>query len=273
MFKEFKTPDIAMVKERRNKELKLNEFMLKERERLSQKADCYKPLRQKLYEQAVSSAVRKEYSNNECGMHRGYYCPSPVDDLVTGGLKRGKLMKRITKNAKPDHEYLFDSNDKLVAVNSLLDWKTTETEILIYEDNLVTGITFDSYDNSISEISESVYDSDNRIQSFLTASVSQKKSIRTTISDIKLEKYIYDEVGLYETEIIIYTKAYRIIQDMMKEAIENNPTVEMQLGLPDCETSYQHYTFFHDKNGFINRYKIMNPYGDEEYKVLRKVKI
>lgn len=39
MFKEFKTPDIAMVKERRNKELKLNEFMLKERERLSQKAD------------------------------------------------------------------------------------------------------------------------------------------------------------------------------------------------------------------------------------------
>lgn len=274
MFKINETPEcIEMVKDRRNKELKLNEFMLSEKNRLAEKVDYYTPLLKNLRDLAEKSAVRKEYSNNESGMYRGYYCPSPVDDLIIGGCRRGKLLKRITKRTNPDREYLFDSNNRLVAVNSLLDWKAVHTEVLIYEDNLVTGIDIDNSDNSISEISECTYDSDNKIKSFLTASVSWKKAIRTKIDEIELEKYSYDESGLKETEIISYYKSCKAIKNIINKSFEDNLALETKLDLPDCDTSYERYIFYHDNDGFIDKYVLINPYGDEEYKALRKVKI
>lgn len=274
MFEINETPEcIEMVKERRNKEFKLNDFMLSEKNRLAEKVDYYTPLLKNLRDLAVKSAVRKEYSNNESGMYRGYYCPSPVDDLIIGGCRRGKLLKRITKRTNPDREYLFDSDDRLVAVNSLLDWKAVHTEVLIYEDNLVTGIDIDNYDNSISEISECTYDSDNKIKSFLTASISSNKTIKTTIEEIELEKYSYDESGLKGTEIISYFKSYKAIKNIIKKSFEDNLALETKLDLPDCDTSYQRYIFYHDNDGFIDKYVIINPYGNEEYKALRKVKI
>ncbi len=274
MFEINETPEcIEMVKERRNKELKLNEFMLSEKNRLAEKVDYYTPLLKDLRELAVKSAVRKEYSNNENGIYRGYYCPSPVDDLIIGGCRRGKLLKRITKRTNPDREYLFDSNNRLVAVNSLLDWKAVRTEVLIYEDNLVTGIDIDNYDNSIIELSECIYDSDNKIKSFLTASVSSNKATRTKIDEIELKKYSYDESGLNEAEIISYYESDKVIENIIKKSFENNLTLEAKLGLPDCDTSYEHYIFHHDNDGFIDRYKLINPCGDEEYKSLRKVKV
>lgn len=273
MFEINETPEcIEMVKERRNKELKLNEFMLSEKNRLAEKVDYYTPLLKDLRELAVKSAVRKEYSNNESGMYRGYYCPSPVDDLIIGGCRRGKLLKRITKRTNPDREYLFDSNNRLVAVNSLLDWKAVHTEVLIYEDNLVTGIDIDNYDNSVSEISECTYDSDNKIKSFLTASISSNKTIKTTIEEIELEKYSYDKSGLNEVEIISYYKSCKAIKNIIKKSFEDNLALETKLDLPNCDTSYERYIFHHDNDGFIDKYVIINPYGDEEYKALRKVK-
>ena len=81
----------------------------------------------------------------------------------------------------------------------------------IYEDNLVTGINIDNYDNSIIKLSECIYDSDNKIKSFLTASVSSNKATRTKIDEIELEKYSYDESGLNEAEIISYYKSCKAI--------------------------------------------------------------
>lgn len=274
MFEINETPEcIEMVKERRNKELKLNEFMLSEKNRLAEKVDYYTPLLKNLRELAIKSAVRKEYSNNESGMYRGYYCPSPVDDLIIGGCRRDKLLKRITKRTNPDREYLFDSNNRLVAVNSLLDWEAVHTEVLIYEDNLVTGIDIDNYDNSISEISECTYNSDNKIKSFLTASISSNKTIKTTIEEIELEKYSYDESGLKEIEIISYFKSCKAIKNIINKSFEDNLALETKLDLPDCDTNYERYIFHHDNDGFIDKYVIINPYGNEEYKALRKVKI
>lgn len=274
MFEINETPVcIEMVKERRNQELKLNEFMLSEKNRLAEKVDYYTPSLKDLRELAVKSAVRKEYSNNENGIYRGYYCPSPVDDLIIGGCRRGKLLKRITKRTNPDREYLFDSNNRLVAVNSLLDWQAVHTEVLIYEDNLVTGIDIDNYDNSISEISECTYDSDNKIKSFLTASISSNKTIKTTIEEIELEKYSYDESGLKETEIISYYKSCKAIKNIINKSFEDNLALETKLDLPDCDTNYERYIFHHDNDGFIDKYVIINPYGNEEYKALRKVKL
>lgn len=60
MFEINETPEcIEMIKERRNKELKLNDFMLSEKNRLAEKVDYYTPLLKNLRELAEKSAVRK----------------------------------------------------------------------------------------------------------------------------------------------------------------------------------------------------------------------
>ena len=40
-----------------------------------------------------------------------------------------------------------------------------------------------------------------------------------------------------------------------------------------CNLKNKKYIFYHDNDGFIDKYVIINPYGNEEYKALRKVKI
>lgn len=60
MFKINETPEcIEMVKERRNKELKLNEFMLSEKNRLAEKVDYYTPLLKNLRELAEKICRQK----------------------------------------------------------------------------------------------------------------------------------------------------------------------------------------------------------------------
>ena len=65
MFEINETPEcIEMVKERRNKELKLNDFMLSEKNRLAEKVDYYTPLLKNLRDLAVKSAVFKQRKRN-----------------------------------------------------------------------------------------------------------------------------------------------------------------------------------------------------------------
>lgn len=60
MFEINETPEcIEMVKERRNKELKLNEFMLSEKNRLAEKVDYYTPLLKNLRELAENLPSEK----------------------------------------------------------------------------------------------------------------------------------------------------------------------------------------------------------------------
>lgn len=63
MFEINETPEcIEMVKERRNKELKLNEFMLSEKNRLAEKVDYYTPLLKNLRELAEKNGGKIETS-------------------------------------------------------------------------------------------------------------------------------------------------------------------------------------------------------------------
>ena len=40
--------------------------------------------------------VRQEYASGCKYLHRGYYAPTPVDHVIVVGIKRGKLLKRLT---------------------------------------------------------------------------------------------------------------------------------------------------------------------------------
>lgn len=47
-----------------------------------------------LQDTAVKGIIRFEYAKGGESIHRGYYCPSLVYDLVVGNVKRGRLYKR-----------------------------------------------------------------------------------------------------------------------------------------------------------------------------------
>lgn len=50
-------------------------------------------------------------------LHRGYFCPSPVFDIVIGGANRGRLLKTQKTTETADFSYFF-KKDKLVRVDS-----------------------------------------------------------------------------------------------------------------------------------------------------------
>lgn len=90
--------------------------------------------------------VNVQYSEGGETIHRGYYCPSPVLDLIVGGLKRGKLYKRKPDFGKYSYEYCFDSNNRLILVKGVNEFTTPDSnyneEYLLYNDDTISGVEF-----------------------------------------------------------------------------------------------------------------------------------
>lgn len=53
----------------------------------------YSPRYNELYSKVTSNIVRKEYSSKGSEIHRGFYCPSPVQDVVIGNCKEEGFLK------------------------------------------------------------------------------------------------------------------------------------------------------------------------------------
>lgn len=90
------------------------EFLQEEYEILSkiikdQKNECKNRL-----EEAISNVKYEQYSSFS-SEHRGYYCPSLINDIVVGNTNRGKLYK----TRKKDHigyTYGFDTDKRLILI-------------------------------------------------------------------------------------------------------------------------------------------------------------
>jgi hypothetical protein len=74
-------------------------------------------------------------------MERGYYHPSPTQDLVIRGTKRGRLLKLQDDPAKADILFGFDQGGRLIFVKRNVNTKYEEHELLFYEGNRVVGLT------------------------------------------------------------------------------------------------------------------------------------
>lgn len=199
----------------------------------------------KIYLNLISKVVRKEYSTGGKLLYRGYYCPSPVYDIVTGNCNRGKILNKITSKSKLTHEYCFDNNDKLIIINYLY---SDYIEILEYFNNIVIGITFSLNLNEIISVTECIYDSYYRIKSFIKADSCHNDCC---IDHLEKEDYEYNHLGLYIAEI------YDCLDS------KNSPII-----------NYQKYTFEHDNEGYLEQYQVEpSIFEDDVYKVLIKRKI
>ena len=224
---------------------KLKEEFKADCNRLSKIAKEHLPLFKSAYKNLNKNVTHKEYSSGGELLTRGYYCPSPVIDIITGNLNRGKLLKRLTSLSKPTYEYCFDKDNKLILINYL---HSDCTEILEYENNTVIGITFSTKTNEIVCVSECVYDDCDRIVLLV---ISHSSFNDCCMDEIHKETYAYNQQGLYTTVVYDY------------------------LDSDNCSTlNYDRYEFKHDEDGFLSEYSSYpSSLKDDTYKVYVKRKV
>lgn len=157
-----------------------------------------------------SVLLRCEYAIKS-GLHRGYYCPSPVLDLLVGNVKRGKLKCAVKNTEQPDitHCYHFEDSGRMICIEQFRNRILLCKEHLVYSGNTIHGISIDSSGNLLS-VSEEQY-TGNQIQAYLFGSFAVMNGA-TTCYDIRSEIYHYDSCGLCSVDIECYhpqTHLYR----------------------------------------------------------------
>ncbi|WNS78976.1 hypothetical protein RRU94_03280 [Domibacillus sp. DTU_2020_1001157_1_SI_ALB_TIR_016] len=115
-----------------------------------------------LQDTAVKDIIRFEYAKGGESIHRGYYCPNLVYDLVVGNAKRGRLYKRKPQPGKFTYEYGFDREGRLLRVRKTTEFTAStgqfNEEFLLYEEDAVYSVCF-HHTSNLEVVSKCIYDS------------------------------------------------------------------------------------------------------------------
>lgn len=180
-----------------------------------------------IYHELNSKVRKEEYSVGGETIHRGFYNPSPVTDIVLGNSNRGKLLKRMTSKSKPVRKYMFDDLRNLILVENFpLHFGCNE--IIIRQDEIEKGISFDK--NGIQALSECTY-CGNQILSYVFCLYN---TYENRVVDYTKESYEYSESGLSDVHIVRF------------------------LNSPEARILRQDkYRFRHDAEGYLSQYSIV----------------
>lgn len=139
--------------------------------------------------------VSKKYGVGGEVFHRGYFCPSPVEDLVIGNAHRGKLIKEI--NQKVTHIYSYDVFGRLVEIETT--GSIIDKEYIWYDDNVQYSVIISGVNRNASLISTSrcIYDNDKLIKyeftTVLLETLENGDVVDYKIADISVEEYFYNQ--------------------------------------------------------------------------------
>lgn len=133
-----------------------------------------------VFKELSSKVVYEQYGIGGKCLHRGYFCPSVIIDIISGNINRGKI-KKDTNRA--DFTFGFDCNNKLVLVK-----QEDRYEFIIYQDGNEIGITVLD-DFKIAAISYCQY-ATNRILEYTFCLYDPYKN---QIIEITKEEYSYSE--------------------------------------------------------------------------------
>lgn len=136
----------------------------------------------KEYEDTEKNVVKTEYCVGGEYLHRGYYCPSSVIDLISGNIRRGRIVRRISGQNPSTFAYGFDKRNQLVTVK-----KQFTNEVIIRKNGIEFGITF-SRDEKVENFSECVYDENKKIASYKYYTLSPWEE---RIIELCAEEYTY----------------------------------------------------------------------------------
>ncbi|MCM3115723.1 hypothetical protein M3610_10525 [Neobacillus sp. MER 74] len=178
----------------------------------------YEKKRSQLRSLAEKEIVNTQYSKGGEAIHRGYYCPSPVLDLIVGGLKRGKLFKRTPDFGRYSYEYCFDANDRLVHVKGVNEFTTPDSnydeEYLLYDGNIILGVEF-RHTGDIVAVSRCTYENNHIVKyEWSLCSLPQ-------YADLYIEEYVYKNNQLSEVKTVKVNPLIEIYEEQ-KYKVELN---------------------------------------------------
>lgn len=196
----------------------------------------------------------EQYSRGGETLHRGYYCPSMVYDIIIGGANRGKLLKRFKK--PPTYSYGFDGNGNLVAAKNN---DTKAEEVITRHGETEVGITFEGLaENGVSCISLAEYRS-GKIYSYVCCNCD---IYAQTVSSVYGEVYEYRHGVLHR---VFYCMSGGRVRSYSKETA------------PDWERDFDRFLveFEHDTEGYLKSYRYIDPqaYAGQTFPVLLKRRV
>lgn len=143
-----------------------------------------------------NSAVKIEYAAGG-DIHRGFYCPSPVLDIVVGNINRGRILKRVTATSRASHRFGFSGDNKLLYAEELCGGEVPSTEYLIEQRDVRYGITINA-DQELAAISEEILQNQKVIQySYMNVYPDHDGYF---CANLHVERFFYDEQGLKSSE-------------------------------------------------------------------------
>ena len=147
----------------------------------------------------VTTASHKEYASNAT-IHRGYYHPSPVYDLIVGNSRRGRLI-RNSAAINVSHCYYYDDQYRLIRVDSYYQGSVSHTEHLRQDDQMILGFSVDC-NGCLSSVCREIYDNGRIV------SLNLMHCVRTNgqyyCFEYIEESYCYDENGLCASNFVVY---------------------------------------------------------------------
>lgn len=126
-------------------------------------------------------------------LHRGAYCPSPIIDLVTGNLSRGRILKKPTARSKINHIFGFNVSGQLIYDQQIYDDVLYATEYVIYIENSIYGVTVDK-DGFLLSVSEELY-AQEHLKEYRYANYGYTGNEHACYQFCQ-ELYLYDNIGL-----------------------------------------------------------------------------
>ncbi len=163
-------------------------------EELQKQAIAYGSAYVDLYQQGREQVSRWEYSRGGEVLHRGYYCPSPIFDIVVGNASRGHLLKRVSKSKAPDFTYGFSKDGRLVIADGpychLEGAYPALKEVILHTNELQIGLGLEVWQEKyrLNRVSICRYQ-DGRILSYVLGTGWNPDT--ETFSECVLETYTY----------------------------------------------------------------------------------
>lgn len=124
-----------------------------EYEKTLQIINAYKNLYEDLQSQSMHKIVKKEYNYHSFGLHRGFYCPSIIEDIIIGNAKRGIIKTRKSLTV-PSYVFGFDADNNIITSQN-----EHSIEFIFIENDSEIGLTFDN--NKLSLISIVQFENNN----------------------------------------------------------------------------------------------------------------
>lgn len=181
-------------------------YFHKECERADENIKSFQNTYKDVLEKKQNEVTAKEYSTGSKRLHRGFYCPSLILDIIVGNCKRGKLLKHLTLQSKPNYQYGFNKDHQLIISKNISPEFFNEIEIIEYVGNTTRSCIFQEK-STFEPIGMSVcsYDDSGNILTYTYFAVG---TINHRVVEFFKEEYTYSDDSFHVKREEYYEKHY-----------------------------------------------------------------